>query len=116
MNKAPLVLAMLLAGCTLGPAYQKPELELPAAWKESAPRFAQDGKWWRIYGDAQLESLVEEALAKNQDLVLAVARVDEARGVAGEVESGLFPSVSATGSAARQRVSTRTATFPPGGV
>ncbi len=118
MNKAPLLLAaLLLAGCTLGPAYERPAVELPAAWKERAPAYAaSDGRWWRIYEDASLDSLVEEALAKNQDLALAVARVDEARGLAGEVESGLFPAVSASGSAGRQRVSTRTASFPPGGV
>ena len=116
MNKAAFLVAALLAGCTMGPAYERPALELPAAWKESAPRYAADGKWWQIYEDPQLNGLVEEALSRNQDLALAVARVDEARGLAGEVESGLFPSVSATGSAVRNRVSTRTASFPPGGV
>jgi multidrug efflux system outer membrane protein len=116
MNKALLPVVALLAGCTMGPAYERPALELPAAWTESAPRYAADGKWWQIYEDAQLNGLVEEALARNQDLALAVARVDESRGLAGEVESGLFPSISASGSAARNRVSTRTASFPPGGV
>ena len=116
MRRLALALVVLLAGCTVGPAYERPAVELPAAWKESAPRFAEDGRWWRIYGDAALDGLVAEALAKNQDLALAVARVDEARGIAGEAESGLFPAVGASGSAARQRVSTRTASFPPGGV
>lgn len=116
MNRPVLAVALLLAGCTVGPAYERPAVELPAAWKESAPRFAADGKWWRIYEDSQLSSLVEEALAKNQDLALAVARVDEARGIAREAGSALFPAISASGSATRSRVSTRTASFPPGGV
>lgn len=111
----PLAVAVLLvAGCATTQPYQRPAVELPAAWKASAPRFAEDGRWWRVYGDAQLDGLVEEALAQNQDLVIAAARVDEARALAGEVDSALFPTIDARGSAARQRNSTRTAISPPG--
>jgi multidrug efflux system outer membrane protein len=91
-------------------------VELPAAWKESAPRFAEDGTWWRIYGDGELDALIDEAFTKNSDLVIAAARVDEARALIGEVESGYLPTIDARGSASRQQISTRTATFPPGAV
>jgi multidrug efflux system outer membrane protein len=74
MNKAlVLVLLSLVAACSTGPAYERPAVDLPQAWKESAPQFAQDGRWWAIYGDPQLNSLVEEAIAKNADLAIAVA-------------------------------------------
>ena len=89
-------------------------MELPAAWKESAPRFAEDGRWWRIYNDASLESLVQESFARNADLVIAVARVDEARAIIRDVQAGYYPSVDARGSGYRQKVSERTATFFPG--
>ena len=58
-----LLRVLFVAGCTVGPKYEKPAAELPEQWKESAPRFADDGRWWRIYEDAQLEKAVEEALA-----------------------------------------------------
>ncbi|MBV8031263.1 MAG: TolC family protein, partial [Betaproteobacteria bacterium] len=120
MARRALALAMtgaaLVAACSLEPPYERPALELPQAWKETAPAYATDGRWWKIYGDAALDQLVDEALANNADLAIATARVDQARGFAAEIESGYFPSVTASGSAARQQVSTKTATFPPGNV
>jgi outer membrane protein, multidrug efflux system len=109
------LLCLLAAGCsTTQPRHELPALELPAAWKESAPRYAEDGRWWRIYEDASLDRLVDESFASNADLVIAAARVDEARALVGETESGFFPTVDARGSATRQQNSQRTATFFPG--
>ena len=108
------LLALALAGCAAPVKYERPPVELPAAWKESAPRFAEDGRWWRIYEDPFLEKIVEEALQHNADLVIAAARVDEARAILGETRSGLSPQVDAQGSASRQRLSRETATSFPG--
>jgi multidrug efflux system outer membrane protein len=114
MRRIAAISLLALAGCATQPDYQRPPVELPATWKEAAPRFAEDGRWWRIYGDTALEQLVEEAFKSNADLVVAAARVDEARGILGEAESFLLPRVDADVSAGRQRISTRTATAPPG--
>src|SRR5688572_30771652 len=108
------LLLLLLAGCAAPVKYERPPVALPAAWKESAPRFAEDGRWWRIYEDASLEGVVEEALQHNGDLLIAAARVDEARALLGESRAGLFPTIDAQGAASRQRISQRTATAPPG--
>ena len=105
---------MLLAACSTQPPYERPQVELPAAWKEAAPRFAEDGRWWRIYRDQELDKVVEEAFAGNADLVIAAARVDEARALVAEAESFFFPRVDAQASGSRQQVSTRTATSFPG--
>ena len=114
MNKVFILALLCVAGCATRQEYQRPAVELPAAWKETAPRFAEDGKWWRIYGDSQLDSLIEEAHGKNSDLVIAAARVDEARALIGEVEAAYLPNIDARGSAVRQRNSTSTAFSPPG--
>ncbi|HET9349781.1 MAG TPA: TolC family protein, partial [Burkholderiales bacterium] len=111
MRRVFLSLVALLAGCTVGPKYEKPAVELPEAFRETAPRFAEDGRWWRIYQDSSLEAVVDEALANNADLLIAAARVDEARAVLDEANSFFWPSVSAQATASRQQVSTRTATF-----
>jgi multidrug efflux system outer membrane protein len=105
----------LVAGCSLEqPRHELPALDLPQAWKESAPPYAEDGRWWRIYGDAQLDALVDEALAHNADLAIAVARVDEARALSREADSLFYPSVAAQGVATKQQNSKSTATFFPG--
>ena len=104
------LLLLLLAGCAAPVKYERPPVALPAAWKESAPRFAEDGRWWRIYEDPSLDSLVEESMNANADLVIAAARVDEARALLGESRSSLFPTVDAQGSASRQRSSRQIAT------
>jgi multidrug efflux system outer membrane protein len=114
MRRLATISFLLLAACATGPKYERPALELPQAWKESAPRFAEDGRWWRIYQDPALEAFMEESFKSNGDLVVAAARVDEARAVLGEARSFFFPRVDAQGSAARQQISTRTATSFPG--
>jgi multidrug efflux system outer membrane protein len=114
MRLVRLLSVIALAGCSVQPKYERPAIELPQAWTESAPRFAEDGRWWRIYQDPELEKVVEEALAGNADLLVAAARVDEARALLGEAESFLWPSVDAQGSVSRQQISQRTATSFPG--
>jgi multidrug efflux system outer membrane protein len=114
MKRLSLLVPILLLGCSVQPKYEKPAAELPEAWKETAPRFAEDGRWWRIYEDSSLEATIDEALVNNADLLIAAARVDEARALLGEARSFFFPRVDATASAARQRNSERTAISPPG--
>jgi multidrug efflux system outer membrane protein len=109
-----LPILVLLAGCTTGAPYERPPVELPAQWQESAPRPAEREHWWSIYHDPALDALVEEAFRTNGDLLVAAARVDEARAVLGEASSFFWPSLNANASAARSRVSRRTATSFPG--
>jgi multidrug efflux system outer membrane protein len=73
-----LVAALVLAGCTLGPDYQRPEVVLPAAWRAEAPNAADvtNTEWWRALGDPELDRLIDAALANNKDLVLASLRVE----------------------------------------
>ncbi len=114
MKRLCLLLLLGLAGCINQPKYDRPEIELPAQWKQTAPRFAEDGRWWRIYQDAELEKVVDEALKGNADLLIAAARVDEARALLGEANSFFWPGIDAQAGVSRQQVSTRTATSFPG--
>jgi len=109
-----LALALLLAGCAVQPDYQRPELELPQAWKESAPRPERDTAWWHVYGDPTLDRMIGEALEQNTDVLVAAARVDEARALLGQVNSALKPQVSAGAAAGRSLSSAATGLFPPG--
>jgi multidrug efflux system outer membrane protein len=106
-----LVLFSLLAGCATPPPPQPPRVELPETWKESAPRYAEDGRWWTIYQDAELDKLIDEAVVQNSDLRIAAARVDEARALVADAKGAQMPTVDARFAAQRQRNSQRTATF-----
>src|SRR5580765_7168623 len=94
---------VLLAACATPPPQREAKVELPAAWKETAPRFAEDGRWWTIYQDAELDKLVDEALANNSDLRVAVGRVNEARAIVADAKGAQMPTVDARFAAQRQR-------------
>jgi multidrug efflux system outer membrane protein len=110
--------ASLLTGCvSLAPDDERPAQELPAAWKVAPAGgvAAPADRWWMLYGEPALDRLVEEALAHNQDLQLAVARVDEARALARIAEAQRLPSVGAAAEVSRGRRSERSSfPLPPG--
>lgn len=107
-----------LAACTVGPNYRRPEAEVPAAFSEphdAATIVDSDlATWWRGFGDAELDKLINRALAQNLDVETAAARVREAR--AREIVAGAtgLPEISADGSATRQRISEHAIPVPPG--
>jgi multidrug efflux system outer membrane protein len=109
-------LSAVLGGCSTGPEYRRPAAELPDAW-QAVPAQGQavsGERWWTLYGDATLTRLVDEALAGNQDLALAAARLDEARALARIADAELVPSVDAGFQRDRTRRSDSTATRFPG--
>ena len=59
MKRLAVLAALALAGCFNQPKYDRPAVELPPAWKETAPRFAEDGRWWRIYDDSSLTAVID---------------------------------------------------------
>jgi outer membrane protein, multidrug efflux system len=115
---AALALTALLAGCAgLNPDYSRPDVELPAGWRDAAAdgTHVRAEAWWKVYGDPVLERLIEEALANNANLMLAAARVEEARAALSITAADQRPQVNAAASRSRTRVSQRGPTpLPPG--
>src|SRR2546422_11450866 len=110
--------AFLLAGCAgLKPDYTKPAVDLPAGWRDAPADGvkARDARWWKVYGDPVLDSLVDEALVHNANVMLAIARVDEARAALSATAADQRPPVSANASRSRTRASQRGPTPPPPG-
>ena len=101
------VLAVALSGCMVGPDYKRPDTHLPGAFAESnvgqgTPTVP--AKWWTLYNDPLLDGLVDEALAKNADVRLAVARVEEAEAALREANATLFfPLVNGNAGGTRSR-------------
>lgn len=107
----------LLTACAIGPAYKKPEAELPQAWRDvpAQGKPAPAERWWTLYGDRTLDALVEEALAHNQDIALAAARVEEARALVQVADADRMPSIDAEFQRDRSRSSGRSSVpLPPG--
>ncbi|MEA2736037.1 MAG: outer membrane protein multidrug efflux system, partial [Humisphaera sp.] len=113
---ALLGLACALSGCMVGPNYKRPPVVAPARFKSQAtsqpssqpttsPAAVIPNQWWKLYGDAELERLVDAANAANQDLRQAVARVDQARALARVAGSFLAPTIDANPGYTRTRTS-----------
>ncbi|PLX89010.1 MAG: hypothetical protein C0618_02510 [Desulfuromonas sp.] len=105
-----LLLTLLLAGCVVGPDYQRPEMDVPvayksdASWKEAEPKAAlAKGAWWTVYGDPLLDDLEQQAIAANQDLRVALARLEQVRTGLRLSKADRFPDISLNGSATRSR-------------
>lgn len=118
---AALSAALLLAGCAVGPDYQRPDTALPERFAQAeataqASAAAVDKEWWTLFQDATLNNLVAQARAYNTDLLLAVARLEEADGLVREANSAFFPEISAQGASSRSRISSVTATPLPASV
>ncbi|TFF42667.1 efflux transporter outer membrane subunit [Pseudomonas sp. RIT623] len=99
---AGLCVAMLSA-CTLSPDYQRPELSTPAqfkqaeGWTQANPSDAiARGAWWEIYGDAQLNGLIEELNRSNQTVAQYEAQYRQAQALVRSSRSALFPSLDLT--------------------
>ena len=95
-----------------GPKYQKPEVTVPQNWQAPAPwQLANPGDsipkgaWWTLFNDSELNEYEGRALANNQSLKAAVARLAEARSFAQITSADLFPQASGGVSVGRQRVS-----------
>jgi len=98
-----LVLASMVSGCTVGPKYVRPAVKSPAVFRSadtaaSAPAVSLgDLKWFDVFKDQQLQTLIGSALSNNYDLRSAVARVLEARANLGITRSNQYPQIGATG-------------------
>jgi multidrug efflux system outer membrane protein len=113
--------ALILAGCTVGPDYKKPEMKVPgqfselssatrpttepsaAATTQPAPQDFQ--QWWITFNDPELNSLINRAVMGNPSLIAAEARVRQARASRGIAASAYWPDVNATGSYTHSRQS-----------
>ncbi|HZI83139.1 MAG TPA: efflux transporter outer membrane subunit [Casimicrobiaceae bacterium] len=111
---AAIAAAMMLAGCMVGPDYQRPETALPAAFRESAGSEAGiPNDWWRLFRDPLLDDLVATALAANVDIAQAVARVEEADANLRAVNAAFFPEIDLSGTAGRTASSAKVAAPSP---
>ena len=108
MSRRILVIVVVLSlfGCTLGPDFERPEVEQPEEYRQPTEtgESIANMAWWEVFEDERLKALIEMALANNKDLAIAVSRIEEARARYGFVRADQFPSIDAQVGASRGNV------------
>ena len=112
------LLAAALAGCSLGPFYQRPALDVPPAFRATADTAeaawpAQE--WWRNFRSAELDALIASARAYNNDLAAAAARIVQADAQVRINGAPLLPTLDATASESYRRTGITGGTGGAGG-
>ncbi|MFT3966556.1 MAG: efflux transporter outer membrane subunit [Sphingobium sp.] len=125
LRRAPFFLALtaLVAGCTVGPDYERPSAPVSGGYADpgKAPRKAPaavpgegpDHGWWKAFGSADLDSLVDRAMAHNQSLAASNATLARARARMEAVAGKRLPQVDANARVERERVNLQAFGFDP---
>ena len=102
----------LLCGCSLAPRYEPPkavevvQFKEAGDWMPAVPADAQShGSWWETFGDPKLNELQNQLRDANPDIRAAAARFEQARALAREARSNVYPTLGAEGSATRGKSS-----------
>jgi multidrug efflux system outer membrane protein len=99
-NVAFLPIAVLLAGCAVGPNYKRPTVTVPTDYRDAMPApnlpvsSLGNENWWQVYQDPVLVQLIHTALEQNYDVRIAATRVLEAQAELGIVRANQLPSAN----------------------
>lgn len=103
-----LAISLCMAGCAVGPNYERPAAATQAVYKEAqgwvqaAPADALDrGPWWKLFNDPLLDELVSTIEISNQNVAVAAAAYEQARALVRQQRASLFPVVTLAGSGNR---------------
>lgn len=113
MRRVTLLLPLLLTGCVVGPGYEQPDAGTGASYREGTGKTELPDEWWRVFRDSALNAHVEQALAANQNIAAARARVDTARALVGAARSGWWPQATAGASLIKTHTPAGTIQAPP---
>jgi multidrug efflux system outer membrane protein len=96
-----------LVGCAVGPDYKRPAIHSPTEFRNATAttntNSLGDLKWWDLYQDATLASLIRTALTNNYDVRIAVSRLEQSRAIARQAKAQFAPSVGYQGEVSRGR-------------
>jgi len=97
-------LIFFITGCTVGPNYKPPQMEMPQEWQHSSEDVfstvsdANNAGWWEIFADEDLDELVRQATGNNRDIKAAFYRVEASRALRDFTTGRYYPNINATGS------------------
>jgi multidrug efflux system outer membrane protein len=110
-------ITLTLAGCMVGPDYQRPTVETPETWRvdEKTAQDLANTAWWRQLDDPVLNELIATAIDENKDLLIATARVDQFAAQYGVVRADLYPQLGASAQFGQQQVTEKGGNALPSG-
>lgn len=98
------IILLLFNSCTLGPPYSVPYTPMPQQWKateaaskENSIPFSSLENWWEVFKDPTLNDLEEQAVRNNRNIYVSIARVFQARAMAGVRGADLYPQINLEG-------------------
>jgi multidrug efflux system outer membrane protein len=100
--------ALLVASCTLGPDYERPDVAPPETWRDMpAPESESlaNTAWWELFADPALQEVVRVALEENEDYLIATERIEEFRARLGFTQADFYPQVDLNASTGQYDVS-----------
>ena len=106
-----LVAAFVVSSCAIGPDYKRPDVDLPQNLGLAQSPNPPAERWWTLFNDPVLDALVDEALAKNRDLLGAAERIEQARAQLGITRAAQWPSAGVEATRSRDR-SSQLGSFP----
>lgn len=108
LKASVMTLVTIMAGCAIGPDYQRPHTEAPASFATEDSAYAAAapiGEFWTVFDDTTLNALVGYALRSNHDLRIALANLNEARALRRETQFDQLPTVTANAARSKSRIS-----------
>lgn len=84
-----------ITGCMVGPDFMRPEMDLPDKFRFSEEKSDEivNLRWWELFNDPILQSLVTTALNENKDIRISIARIEEARAALGFTRADMYPFI-----------------------
>jgi len=113
-----LSLLTFLVGCSMAPHYERPELKTPTVFRGDTLKpdsvTIASLKWFDLFKDTTLRSLIDTALVNNNDLLIAAARIEQARAQYGVSTADRLPQLNASAGAQRQQYPEAVVSYLPG--
>ncbi|MCP3656088.1 MAG: efflux transporter outer membrane subunit [Herbaspirillum sp.] len=125
LGGASVLMATLLAGCSLAPTYERPDLPVQTQWPDKVAPGASDAvaatpaaslPWQEFFRDASLRRLITLALEHNRDLRVAALNIERARALYQVQSADRLPTVNLGVSGARQQTPNEVAPAGKGGL
>lgn len=101
----PVMVLLLVSGCSFVPGYERPDVSVPASFTAAGTDAPGDlaRDWWKMFGSAELNTLMDQALTENTDIRAGLARIDQARALLRSERASLLPTADIAASAERAR-------------
>jgi NodT family efflux transporter outer membrane factor (OMF) lipoprotein len=112
MGKTRFVALVILWGCSVGPKYHQPKIETAADYKNAEggldsedPSYISLSSWWKQFEDPVLDQIIDQAIQKNYNLLIAFERIKQVRAYYNIQTSNLFPTLDFNGTFSRYATS-----------